>query len=144
MKKNTSYKEMLRNRVPDVVNLALKYKKAKTNWIEHVYDHFIGIYVMKDERYEATRILLGLSSKYRSFDFHKTIDWDSLDDEWKEYWEKIEEWVEWFKNNHRQIEDYITSCKNDKFTEEQTVILLQLKYKIDKDLATYLFKTQET
>ena len=56
-KQNTSYKEMLRDRVPLFVDLALKWCKAKEIWINHVYNNFINIYVDKDQRYHATSVL---------------------------------------------------------------------------------------
>ena len=49
---NTSYREMLRDRVPTVVSFALKWCKAKNAWIEHAYENSIGIYTEKKDRYE--------------------------------------------------------------------------------------------
>ena len=41
--KKLGYKEMLRDRCPKMVNYALKWRKAKEKWIDHVYSNFIGI-----------------------------------------------------------------------------------------------------
>ena len=41
--KKQGYKEMLRDRCPEVVNFALKWCKAKERWINHVYDCFVRI-----------------------------------------------------------------------------------------------------
>lgn len=98
---------MLRDRCPAVIDLALRWCKAKTKWLDHVYQHFINIYVLKEERYEATRIILGISGKYRNFDFEKTIDWDNIDSEEEEYWKTILGWVNWFRNRHAAIEQDI-------------------------------------
>lgn len=98
---------MLRDRCPAVIDLALRWCKAKTKWLDHVYQHFINIYVLKEERYEATRIILGISGKYRNFDFEKTIDWDNIDNEEEEYWKTILGWVNWFRNRHAAIEQDI-------------------------------------
>lgn len=98
---------MLRDRVPVVIDLALRWCKAKTKWIDHVYSRFINIYCLKEERYEATRIVLGISGKYRNFDFAKTIDWENLDDDEGEYWSTIQGWVDWFRNRHAAIEQDI-------------------------------------
>lgn len=98
---------MLRDRCPAVIDLALRWCKAKTRWLDHVYSHFINIYVLKEERYEATRIILGISGKYRNFDFKKTIDWDNIDSEEEEYWKTILGWVNWFRNRHAAIEQDI-------------------------------------
>lgn len=98
---------MLRDRCPAVIDLALRWCKAKTKWLDHVYQHFINIYVLKEERYEATRIILGISGKYRNFNFEKTIDWDNIDSEEEEYWKTILGWVNWFRNRHAAIEQDI-------------------------------------
>ena len=111
-KQNTSYKTMLRDRVPLLVDLALKWCKAKECWINHVYDNFINIYTDKDQRYEATRILLGISSKYRTFDFSKTILWESLTNEETKTWEKVTDWVKWFQNEATIIKDEYDKNKN--------------------------------
>lgn len=101
----TSYKEMIRNRISNMpdIDLALKWCKAKERWINHVYDSFINIYVEKQDRYEATRIILGISSKNQEFNFHSTIDWDNLDDYDRAYWEIIEGWISWFSKNIESI-----------------------------------------
>lgn len=110
--KNTSYKAMLRNRVPLLIDAALKYCKAKECWINHVYDNFINVYADKEQRYEATRIALGISGKYRNFDFHKTIAWDNLDKEETENWESVEEWVIWFQEHAMDIKNEYEKIKN--------------------------------
>lgn len=104
-KKSTSYREMLRDRCPKVVSYALKWQKAKEKWIDHAYKNFINIYVEKDERKHATRIILGIAKFYRNFDFHKSIDWDNLLPEDKAYWERVESWVDWFQKNYSYIQN---------------------------------------
>lgn len=96
---------MLRDRVPLLVNLALKWCKAKECWINHVYDNFVNIYVDKEQRYEATRIVLGISGKYRNFEFNKTIAWDNLTDEETKSWKTVENWVNWFQNYAMSIKE---------------------------------------
>ena len=80
---------MLRNRLPDYVDLALKWCKVKELWINHVYDSQINIYADKQERYNATRIALGLSSKERIFKFEDSIDWVWISEEEKERFAEI-------------------------------------------------------
>lgn len=128
--KNTSYKAMLRNRTPLLVDAALKYCKAKECWINHVYDNFINVYTDKEQRYEATRIALGISGKYRNFDFHKTIAWDNLDKEETENWESVEEWVIWFQEHAMDIKNEYEKIKNIYVRE------IAEMYLTDKFLAT--------
>ena len=134
-----SYKEMLRDRITKMqaVDLALKYCKAKTKWINYVYKNFIGIYVHKKERNQATRIILGISGKYREFNFHTTIDWESLKLENKtdeiQYWERVEEWIEWFSNNIAYIEDDL----NHNISQSS----IMKEYGIDSQLLEYIKKS---
>lgn len=114
---NTSYREMLRDRVPTVVSFALKWCKAKNAWIEHVYENSIGIYAEKKDRHEAARTVLGLGRLNRNFDFHYSITWDNLTDEEKDVWNAVESWVHWFEKYWLTIYDSYTSqtdkCKSD-------------------------------
>ncbi|WP_173431823.1 hypothetical protein [Sharpea azabuensis] len=123
---------MIRNRISDMrnVNLALKWCKAKERWINHVYDNFINIYVEKQDRYEATRITLGLSSKDRDFNFHSTICWDNLDDYDTKYWKSIEGWIEWFDEN---IESFQQDIQNG-------INIVEQYPTISSKLATYLIE----
>ena len=120
---------MLRNRISENtnVNIALKWCKAKERWIDHVYRSFINIYVEKQNRYEATRIILGISSKNRGFNFHSTIAWDNLDDYEHAYWERVEEWINWFEENLESIQQDIQKGIDIEFTHE-----------ISTNLANYL------
>jgi hypothetical protein len=114
--KKQGYREILRDRCPKIVNYALKWQKAKDAWIEHVYRNFIGIYVNKDDRNNATRIALGLKDgKTKNFNFDKTIDWDNLSHEGTIYWKRVSSWIKWFQKNFSYIENtYEISKKKGK------------------------------
>lgn len=114
--KKLGYREMLRDRCPKIVNYALKWRKAKEAWIEHVYSNFIGIYVNKDNRNNATRLALGIvNGKMNNFDFDKTVNWDDLTDEEKIHWERVSSWVKWFMKNYQYVENtYDISKKKGK------------------------------
>ena len=129
-KQSTGYKAMLRDRVPLLVNLALKWCKAKECWINHVYDNFVNIYVDKEQRYEATRIVLGISGKYRNFEFNKTIAWDNLTDEETKSWKTVENWVKWFQNCAMEIKE---EYEQHKYVYNSTEIQM---YLVDKFLDT--------
>lgn len=119
---NSSYREMLRNRVPKVVDYALKWCKAKERWIDHVYENFIGIYVHKDDRKASARTCLGIrKGKPKQFVFHDSIMWDQfgMDNQEKEYWLWVETWVEWFRKTYGLIENsYEISHKTGKYDKE--------------------------
>ena len=114
--KKSGYREMLRDRCPKVVNYALKWQKAKEKWIEHVYHNSISFYVSRDNRNNATHIILGIKKgKVKNFEFDKTIDWDNLTSEEKVYWERVSSWVNWFMTYYQYIENmYDISKKNGK------------------------------
>ena len=99
---------MLRERVPRVVNLALKYCKKKEAWLQHVYKNWIWVYSDKEERLKATRLLLGYSENkktQRNFVFNDTIAWDNLSEEESKEWRRIKKWVVWFMAKYAYIED---------------------------------------
>lgn len=102
---------MLRDRVSKMqsVDLALKWCKAKERWIDHVYNNFVNIFVEKEDRYAATRTILGISGRSREFDFDKTVNWENLDDHDRLYWEAVKSWVVWFQANALYIEQDIKS-----------------------------------
>lgn len=101
----TGYKEMLRNRLPVYVDLALRWCHVKELWINHVYDSQINIYANKQERYNATRIVLGLSSKERVFKFEDSIDWVWISEEEKERIQPAIGWINFFKATFPYIEN---------------------------------------
>lgn len=117
MKKATGYRGMLRDRIPKMVDYALKWKKSKERWIDHVYDNFIGIFVDNEERKKATRAVLclrytkvkqGKHSKVietQNFDFHRTINWDDLMPEEQKDWEIVEHWIKWFRSEYAYAEN---------------------------------------
>lgn len=134
----TGYKEMLRDRITKMqaVDLALKYCKAKTKWIDYVYNRYIKIFVSKEHRNQTVRIILGISGKYRNFDFHTTIDWDNLEFEQRteeiKYWKRVEEWVKWFSDSLAYIEDDLKHGSTDSD--------IMTQYGIDGKLLKYIQK----
>ena len=105
MKKNTGYREMLRDRCPKLVGYALKWCKAKEKWLNHVYNNWIWIYVSNEERYNAAKNVLGIKGKTMQFNFEDTILWDNLSQDDKNYWTTICGWVSWFQDKYAYIEN---------------------------------------
>ena len=124
--KKTGYKGMLRDRVPKMVDFALKWCKAKERWIDHAYNHFIKFYVKNEQRNSATRIVLG-KKKQKHFDFDKSIDWDNLTIEETLYWKRVSGWVRWFCTRYAYIENtYQISRENGK--DEEAIKVEIIKY----------------
>ena len=96
---------MLRNRLPDYVDLALKWCRVKELWINLVYNSQINILVNKQDRYNTTRIILGLSSKSRVFDFEDSIDWTWISEEERARMRPAIGWINFFKVNFPYIEN---------------------------------------
>lgn len=103
------YKGMLRDRLPKTVDIALKWCKAKERWINHTYDNFIGIFSENKEKDNATKVILGISTRYKSFDFHKTIMWDNMTALEISYWKNVESWVNWFRTNYIYIQNEVNN-----------------------------------
>lgn len=103
------YKGMLRDRLPKTVDIALKWCKAKERWINHTYDNVIGIFSENKEKDNATKVILGISTRYKSFDFHKTIMWDNMTDLEISYWKNVESWVNWFRTNYIYIQNEVNN-----------------------------------
>jgi hypothetical protein len=153
---------MLRDRCPKVVDYALKWQKAKERWIDHAYVNFIKLYVDSNERKHATRIILGIAKFYRNFEFDKSIDWDNLTPEDKEYWKRISSWVKWFSMKYAYMENaYKISRNNGKDeisikielingylssllpTEDMSEEVKQAKYQYVDNLVDFLIKCFE-
>ena len=102
MKKNTGYREMLRDRLPKLVSYALKYCRCKERWLDHVYKNWIWIHPDKAARDRATRKVLGLDKKGKptNFKFDNTILWDTLDKDERSLWEFVSKMVSWFVDNY--------------------------------------------
>ena len=130
---------MLRDRISQmrVIDLALKWCKAKENWINHVYDNSINILLSKELRKDTTRNILGISKTNRNFDFHKTISWENLDESEKIYWEVAESWVNWFRKWSLFIEEDIKNGATYDFILKKYCSSLQ---KDSARLATFLMK----
>ena len=161
--KQTGYKGMLRDRCPKVVDYALKWCKAKGRWIEHTYSRFIKIYANKDNRNNATRIVLGIGEeKHREFDFDRSIDWDNITQEERDYWSRVSSWVTWFRTYYAYVEQTYRSSQdhNDDIMTTKIKIIngylskllpeaeeseesKQIKYKYVDDLVDFLINCFE-
>lgn len=139
---NTSYREMLRDRCPLMVNFALKWCKAKQRWIDHVYENSIQFYKSKKDKNEACRIILGISKRHRGFDFHYSITWDNLIDEEVEYWKSVEKWVNWFQTQFQAIEQDINLLNSTKEEIKNKYLSSYNSEQVDK-LVDYLFNCYE-
>ena len=111
MKNKTGYKQMLRDRVPKVVNFALRWCKAKEAWLNHVYSNWIWIYKSNEERLKVTKTLLGLDKKPREFKFADTILWDNLSKDEEKRWKSIVSWVSWFQKEYQFVENEYSNSK---------------------------------
>ena len=133
---------MLRDRLPKLVSLALKFNKAKEAWINHVYKNKIWFYSSNEERLAQTRFVLGYKdNKPREFVFEDTIDWENLIDDPSiklkdatpkhvKYWENVAKWVSWFQKTVPLIEDEykISKMKGADIIDLKRTIMLNWLY----------------
>lgn len=126
MNKNTGYRQMLRDRCPEVVSFALKWCKAKEKWLDYVYKEQIWILKSKKERLKQTKLLLGINGKYRNFNFHDTIFWKGLTPDELYYWTYVESWVNFFMINYMCMENaYSISKECGRSIEERKLELMK-------------------
>ena len=112
MKSNTGYKQMLRDRCPKTVSLALRWCHVKEAWLDHVYKNWIWIYSSKEERLKAAKRLLGYNDgKPRQFIFEDTIMWENLTSKEKEVWTNVKSWVSWFQKEYVYVENAYSISK---------------------------------
>lgn len=166
----TGYRAMLRDRMPLIMNLALLYCKAKEDWIEHCYNNFIRVVPQSERSTTVKEMLglakrpgckkIFTQDDYLMFamygykkkeieepdktklyyTFKETIDWDELSADEIEFWEGVNDIVNWFSNTYTYIEnDYrisIATGKNEQQIKEEIIS----RYKLDVGLANYLIK----
>lgn len=68
----SGYKQMLRDRMPEMLNYALTYCKAKSRWIDYVYDNLIKKYSERD-RSTAVKVVLGVKQMYKRKELYDKI-----------------------------------------------------------------------
>lgn len=126
MKNNTSFREMIRDRCPEVVSLALKWCKAKEKWLDYVYKERVWILKSKKERLKATKALLDLESKHRNFDFKSTIVWENLQGDELKFWKQVAIIVDFFVTNYAYIKNgYNISVESGKSLKDRKVEVIQ-------------------
>lgn len=68
----TGYKAMLRDRMPLMLNLALKWCKAKERWINYVYDNIIRKY-SEDKRAVVVKQILGIKQRWKRQEIYDNL-----------------------------------------------------------------------
>jgi len=164
------YKQMLRDRMPFNLSLALKWCRAKDRWIEHVYTTIIKRYP-QEQRSRMVKVVLGIKQpmtrseiyhhiRYSELkdvtkeqvnnipksalymDFKDTIGYSNIkDEELYDYWKKVEAWVIWFKEMYKYIENDYQIKKSQGICEPVIKAILKEKYHLDEKLAIYLINT---
>ena len=71
------YKQMLRDRMPEILDVALTYCKAKNRWIDYVYKNSIKKYP-QNKRSVAVKVLLGLKQQYKRKEIYDKIKYAEL------------------------------------------------------------------
>lgn len=138
------YKGMLRDRIPLMPNLALKWCKAKDKWINHTYDNFVNIFKDKILRKEATQMILGVKKGYY-FEFEKTIMWENLDEDEYHYWKVISGWINWFCKMYQFVEnDYKIYIGKGILSEEEIQNIICQHYSLNAKFYKYLMKCFKT
>lgn len=164
-----SYKLMIRDRMPKMYDLALRWCKAKDRWINHVYENIVKKYPVA-KRGTIVKILLGIKQQYTRMEvydyfryvkllpvtkdmaynipkddllmkFKDTIDWKSLDKDMYQYWQSVNSWVEWFRTTYIAMQSTYESAKSWGIDEITIKTILMDKYHLTSKLADYIIKS---
>lgn len=71
------YKQMLRDRMPKMLDLALRWTKAKQRWIDYVYDNMIKKY-SPEQRSTIVKVILGIKQKYKRQQIYDQVKYSEL------------------------------------------------------------------
>lgn len=83
-----SYKAMLRDRMPQMLDLALRWCKAKDRWINYVYDNTVKKY-SQNKRSIAVKTVLGVKQKYKRQEIYDQLRYVEFKPVTKEQVDKI-------------------------------------------------------
>lgn len=72
MKYKNGYKGMLKDRMPLMLDLALRLCKAKERWINYVYDNIVSRYP-RERRSIIVKQLLGVKQKWKRQEIYDTL-----------------------------------------------------------------------
>lgn len=137
IQKTSGYRGMLRDRVPKVVDYALKWRKAKERWVEYAYSNLVKIVgeefdegkvlrTASESKKIIVRAILGIrKGKSKDFIFDRTINWEDISPEETEYWKSVSSWVNWFMSNYAYIENVYRvsrSCGKSEFDTKVEII----------------------
>lgn len=128
----SGFKSMLSDRVVAAWEMGLLWCKAKTRWIDYVYDLHLRK-VNRKERSRVCKYISGRPIQGVSCSFWTTVDPDGLlqanDPEEYEYWNIVYTWVKWFQRNLLFIRTDI-----DRLTKSEFIN----KYNIDESMYEFL------
>lgn len=130
--KNNGYRGMIRDRMPYILDVVLRYYGAKNKWINHVYDNFVKIFKSNEDKDMAVRVTLGISSRYSIFLYNRSIEWTSLDDEEKKFWKSIGSVYEWLRKYHLNLETSYKSLLREGNTLDECVKKICKQYHLEE------------
>ena len=153
----SGYKQMLRDKMPEILDIALTYCKAKSRWIDYVYDNIIRKY-SKDKRSTVVKIILGIKQKYKRQEIYDQLRYVEFKDVTREQVNNIpkselymkfsqtvlstiSEWVDWFSKSYFGIRDTYNHAKEWKMSDHEIKVILMDKYNVDGRLVNFLIKT---
>lgn len=121
----TGYREMLRDNVPAVWDLALRWCKCKGQWVELVYTTHIAKFnndhrVLQRNTLKSNKVKMCTLKKRGEYGLYYTFadtinlspDIFKGESDTYDYWVKVNNWVKWFAQKTMLIKDDVRSCKN--------------------------------
>lgn len=137
------YKNMIRDRIPIVWELALKYNKCKKIYVDRVYYCYIKRYNNHWNKKEINKMksdtIKNLMNPAKT-EFIDTVNVDIVKNkEEYEYWTNIASWVKWFARNSMYIFQEIKDLEITKNDDEISEIISK-KFSLDTKLSQFLVK----
>ena len=71
------YKPMLRDRMPKMLDLALRWCKAKNRWIDYVYNNIVSKYPL-EKRSSIVKTILGIKQYYKRQEIYDHIRYNEF------------------------------------------------------------------
>lgn len=150
----TGYKKMIRDRIPKTWDMALRYLKCKTKFIDYVYVIHVkkfndNVMNTKKENNKSKEEIIKKVLNPTLYRFDETIKLEKLlnyssgqinhlKDEYF-FWNKVNTWVKWFCKNVIYIQNFIEIEKDIENKTKDTIVKdVSLKFGIPHDLSEFI------
>lgn len=128
---------MISDKIPMIWDMALRWCKCRTSWIDLFYDNYVRRASKKRKAVVIKRLVNGKA------DFDCTIDFDKLlmkdDQEQYEYWVTVSRWKNYFARNYTFMKQELSLSTVCDLSDEEKAQHLNEKFNLSNiKLATFI------